>query len=150
MLDNRRSRGWVLGLVLVLASVLVGCGGTEGSGSAGASPDLDGSEWSLVKLQGANLLPGTNITVSFAEGNAGGFAGCNSYGGPYEAAGDGALSVSMLSATLMACLEPEGVMEQESAYLAALQEAAAYRVTGGRLEIEDGGGKVLLVFVPLP
>jgi heat shock protein HslJ len=151
MPGNRGWVGMVLGLALVLALVLAACGETEqavpeASAVPAVQPDLDGSEWNLVELRGAALLPGTNITVSFAEGNAGGFAGCNAYGGAYEAAGDGALSISTLQRTLMACLEPEGVMEQEDAYLAALPEAVSYRVAGDRLEIEDGAGELLLVF----
>lgn len=148
------NRGWgilVLGLALVLAGVLAGCGETEqavpeASAVPAGQPDLEGSEWNLVELRGAALLPGTNITLSFEEGNAGGFAGCNAYGGAYETAGGGALSIGMIQMTLMACLEPEGVMEQESAYLATLPEAASYRVAGDRLEIVDGAGQVLLVF----
>jgi len=152
MLRSGLWRGIVL--ALVLAGLLAGCGGVDGtptpspeaSATPGGATDLDGSEWTLVELNGASLLPDTNITLSFEEGRAGGFAGCNAYGGPYEEGSDGALSISMLERTLQACLEPEGVMEQEDAYLAALQEAAAYRMEDGRLEIEDGTGEVALVY----
>ena len=141
-------------MVLALVSVLVGCGGAEvmpapspdASATPGSPVDLDGSEWTLMELDGARLLPGTNIILSFEEGRAGGFAGCNAYGASPEVGGDGALSISLLERTLQACLEPEGVMEQEDAYLRALQEAAAYRVAGDRLEIEDGAGKVTLIY----
>ena len=148
------SRGtWSEGLVLILGLVLMvaGCNGMGpavpvDSATPGGVFDLEGSEWILVQLNGASLLPGTNITLSFEEGRAGGFAGCNAYGASHEVGGDGALSISLLERTLQACLEPEGVMEQEDAYLAALQDAAAYRVAGDRLEIEDGTGTVTLVY----
>ena len=140
MRQDRLLRGIVLGLVLALASVLAGCG-------AAGEVDLDGSEWTLVELNGAALMPGTNITLSFEEGNAGGFAGCNAYGASYETGRGGALSIGLMQRTVQACLEPAGVMEQEDAYWAALQAAAAYRVTGDRLEIEDGAGGSLLAFV---
>ena len=141
------------GLALILVSMLTGCGGAEvtltpspEASTIPSSPvDLDGREWTLVELNSAGLLPGTNITLGFEEERAGGFAGCNAYGGPYEV-GEGTLSISMLERTLQACLEPEGVMEQEDAYLAALQGAAAFRVAGDRLEIEDGTGRVVLVY----
>jgi heat shock protein HslJ len=148
-----RSRLW-RGMVLVLVSVLAGCGGVEGtpapnpapSATPSGAPDLNGTEWTLVKLNGASLLPGTNITLSFEEGRAGGFAGCNAYGVSHEFGGDGRLSISLLERTLQACLEPEGVLAQEDAYLAALQEAATYRVAGDQLEIEDGTGNVTLLY----
>ena len=39
-----------------------------------------------------------------------------------------------------------GIMGQEDAFTDALRSAAAYRVTDGRLEIVDAGGKTVLVF----
>ena len=83
MLRNRRLAGIVTGLALVLVVVLVGCGATEqtstrpletaapapeASATASRPADLDGSEWNLTTLNGADLLPGTNITLGFAEG----------------------------------------------------------------------------------
>jgi len=138
-------------MALALTVVLAGCGSaeqvtTESTTTPGSAPHLDGSEWILVELKGASLAPGSNITLSFDGGSAGGFAGCNAYGAAYETAGDGALSIGLVERTAQACLEPQGVMEQEDAYLAALQEAAAYRVTGNGLEILDGAGASLLVF----
>jgi heat shock protein HslJ len=132
--------GILVGLSLMLAA-LAGCGISALSGDQAG---LDGSEWILSKLMGDDLAPGTQITLGFEEGRAAGFAGCNAYGGAYEA-GAGALSVSALEMTAQACVQPQGVMAQEAAYLAALQEAAAYRVTGNRLEIEDAAGRLLLV-----
>ena len=51
-----------------------------------------------------------------------------------------------LAITEMACASPEGVMEQEAAYMEALQSAAAYRVVENRLELEDAAGETTLVF----
>jgi heat shock protein HslJ len=36
---------------------------------------------------------------------------------------------------MMACDQPEGVMDQEAQYLAALQSAATYSIEGNRLEL---------------
>ena len=120
MLRNRGLIGIVSGLALVLVVVLTGCGATEQtvapapepSAAASRPADLDGSEWNLTALKGADLLSGTNITLGFAEGHAAGFASCNAYGGSYSTADDGTLSVSMLEVTAQACVEPQGVMEQ--------------------------------------
>lgn len=133
--------GILVGLSLLLAALPAGCGTPAPPGDQAS---LDGSEWILSKLMGDDLAPGTQITLGFAEGRAGGFAGCNAYGGAYLA-GAGALSISALEMTAQACVEPLGVMAQEAAYLGALQQAAAYRLTGNRLEIEDDAGRLLLV-----
>jgi heat shock protein HslJ len=154
MLRNRVSTGFVIGLVL--AAVLVGCSAAEQTATpAPEAPattptrrpvDLNGSDWNLTALNGSDLLPDTNITLGFEDGHVAGFAGCNAYGGSYSAADDGTLSISVLEVTAQACLEPQGVMEQEDAYLTAFQGAAAYRVTDEQLELVDAGGELLLVF----
>jgi heat shock protein HslJ len=44
------------------------------------------------------------------------------------------------------CGEPERVMEQEGAYLAALARAAAYRLEGDRLALLDADGARVATF----
>ena len=146
--------GIVIGLAFVLVVMLAGCGGPEPTATPApeippitrSSLDLEGSSWILTTLNGADLFPDTHITLGFAGGQASGFAGCNAYGGPYAAGDDGTLSIAMLEVTAQACLEPEGVMEQEDAYLKAFQGAAAYRVVRDRLHLLDTRGDPLLVF----
>jgi len=77
---------------------------------------------------------------------------CNGYGGgrdsgKYTATGDGTLAIPMIAVTLQLCSEPEGIMEQEAAYIEALRSAAAYRVMDDRLEIDNAAGETPLVFV---
>ena len=101
---------------------------------------------------GEGLIEGTEITLRFEEGYLSGFMGCNRYGGgpdsgKYAATDDGTLSVFQpLAVTVQLCSEPEGVMEQEAAFVSALQSADAYRITDGRLEITDASGETVLVF----
>ena len=45
----------------------------------------------------------------------------------------------------MMCISPEGVMEQEAKYLAALQNAATYSIEGNTLTIRDAGGAMQVV-----
>ena len=52
-----------------------------------------------------------------------------------------------MAVTAKLCLEPEGVMEQADAYMAALASGDRYRVVEERLEILDSDGTVRLVFV---
>jgi len=90
------------------------------------------------------VLEGTEITAFFdsAVGQVNGSAGCNSYSGGYEI-DDSELSILQLANTEMACLEPEGTMDQEQQYLSLLQAAESYRVEDGALQI-NCGGQVLL------
>ena len=57
------------------------------------------------------------------------------------------MSVSDVFSTEMGCLEPEGILDQESVYLAALRTADSYQIAGDRLEIFDQAGTPTLVFV---
>ena len=47
----------------------------------------------------------------------------------------------------MACLEPEGLMEQELQYLSALSKAKLSVVEGGNLALLDENGSLLTLFV---
>lgn len=132
-----------LTIVLSILPLLAACS----AATTGADP-LAGSAWNLTTLQGEATLPGSSITLSFDEGGqAGGSAGCNSYGGSYAVSGE-ALSFGALVSTQMACLAPAGVMDQEQAYLQALGQAAGYNLDADSLEILDDAGNVVLVFAP--
>jgi heat shock protein HslJ len=115
-------------------------------------PALEGTTWSLLAFVGERqiqgeavpvpdpnpLLDGTRITLTLADGTARGSAGCNSYHGTYSAGT--ALTFGPVAATEMACVAPEGVMEQEQRYLAALPSVTGYRIVGNLLwlQTEDG------------
>jgi heat shock protein HslJ len=102
---------------------------------------LKGTSWRLVTLGGAGLIPGTGITATFEDGQVHGSA-CNSYGGSYKVSGD-KLTFSDIYMTEMACLDPEGVMEQERQYLEMLGMAQTFQASSGRLQIFSAGGEVL-------
>jgi heat shock protein HslJ len=112
---------------------------------------LAGSEWVLISMNGKALPEGTHTSLSFDEGWISGFAGCNSYGGgpdsgDYVATEEGTLEIPEIARTVMLCTSPEGVMEQESAYIEALTGAYGYRLSDDRLEIQDPAGKTILVY----
>jgi heat shock protein HslJ len=106
---------------------------------------LPGTSWKITMYNNGNqavvgLLTGTDISLNFGtDGQASGNAGCNTYSGGYQAGGK-ALKVGPLAGTRMFCDKPAGVMDQEKRYLAALQSAATYEVTGRTLTIRDAGG----------
>jgi heat shock protein HslJ len=95
------------------------------------------------------VLPGTEITATFRDGQVSGSAGCNDYTAGYVLAGS-ALRVSPAAATQAFCPEPPGVMDQEAAYLQALGRVARYDLTGDDLTLRDAAGAVLLAYVPQP
>ena len=118
---------------------------TPGSTVPGNGNDaLVGTSWALTGLGIDAAIPvvaGSTVTLEFsANGQAGGNAGCNSYGGDYTVAGE-MISFGELVSTLMACADT-AVMDQEQEYLATLDSADHFAIDGNQLTIwdeEDGG-----------
>jgi heat shock protein HslJ len=46
------------------------------------------------------------------------------------------------------CADPLGIMKQEAAYLAALEQVQTFRLRGNTLEMRDSDGETLLIFTP--
>lgn len=110
------------------------------------SPRLAGTSWVLVSMDGAGILPGTEITAAFGtDRRLTGSAGCNRYVGAYDISWPG-LEVGPLATTRMFCGVP-GVMEQEQRYLAALQGVALAAIEGDQLLLSDASGAHELLFV---
>lgn len=109
-------------------------------------PALQGTEWILSKLQGRDLLESSRISLSLDQEGFGGFSGCNQYGGEYKVADGGSLALGAIMITEMDCPSPEGIMEQEGAYVETLGQAAAYRLVGDGLEIQNAAGETILAF----
>jgi heat shock protein HslJ len=137
----------LVGATLVMAALLAGCAVPGQNDRLASGSLLRDSEWVLTSLAGQALIKDTQITLSFGEGLLEGSAGCNTYGGSYTATED-SLRLSDLYWTEMGCLEPEGILDQEIAYLNALDTVASYRVDAGRLELYDEAGTQILVFGP--
>ncbi len=72
-----------------------------------------------------------------------GYAGCNQFFGSVTVTGDG-LAFGPLASTRRMCAE---VMEQEDAFLQALENAHRFTISGEDLEIENANGEVTLRFV---
>ena len=79
-------------------------------------------------------IPGTEITARFEDGQVTRLAGCNTYFGSHEVSGEG-ITIGQLGWAEMACLDPEGAMEQEREYLDHLSNAQTFRLADGRLQI---------------
>ena len=87
------------------------------------------------------VLPDTEIDVVFGIGTVGGFAGCNSFSGTYGTNGT-VVRISRLATTRLAC--DEAVMEQETAFLEALQGAALVESRGSTLNLTDRNGGIVV------
>jgi heat shock protein HslJ len=115
------------------------------------SQALEGSSWQVIGYNNGkggvvSLILDTEITATFdEEGQLTGNAGCNNYFASYEIDGD-KISIGPAGATAMFCTEPEGIMEQEQQYLAALQTAATYKITGLNMEMRTTEGSLVANF----
>jgi heat shock protein HslJ len=137
-----RMVGMLVG-VAVAGMALVSCAlGDQGS------DDLQGTRWQLATLNGQSLPEGVVITAEFNDGRLSGSAGCNSYGGSYQAS-DNHLTLGALAMTLMACTEAE-VMDAETAYVKALDQVKSYERSDDQLTLSSADETVKLVFQRQP
>lgn len=131
----------LLMLLLATAFMLSSC-----SAFLPASDPLNGTSWQLAEIAGKPALSAPKVTLEFKDGQAGGNAGCNSYGGDYQVNGN-KIGFSQMISTMMACAD-QSVMDQESAYLQILGGAQSFEIVDGRLQLHGSGGETL-TFVPL-
>lgn len=130
----------VFGLTL-LAVILLTSSGCSLADLASDDP-LDGTSWVLTAYGKSKPIDGTRITAEFEGGEIRGSAGCNSYFGSYKIKGN-AIEMSEIGSTLMACMEPEGIMDQEQLFTSFLSDAQEYRLDDGQLQIFRSDGEAL-------
>jgi polar amino acid transport system substrate-binding protein len=107
---------------------------------------LAGTGWAVTAFAAgpdlATPLPGTSLTMLFSpEGQVSGSSGCNTYRASYTVAG-AFLAITPPLGTSILC-EPE-VMEQETAFLAALVSAGSFEIQGSNLYVADASGTRVL------
>ncbi|HSQ71416.1 MAG TPA: META domain-containing protein, partial [Rubrivivax sp.] len=111
---------------------------------------LAATEWDVTMYNNGReavvgVIEGTEITTLFgADGELSGSAGCNQYIGGYTVDGN-TIQIGQLGSTMRFCGEPEGIMEQEQAFLAALQSAATFRIEGDNLELRTAGDAIAVM-----
>lgn len=133
---------WILMLVTAAGLILSACSGAEAS--------LDGSSWALRSYrddQGemVDVLPRSTTTALFQADVVTGIAGCNNYNASYQTDRN-KLSFGPAAITRKMCSTPPGIMQQENAFLAALNSTASYKLSGNSLEMMDSRGNTLLIF----
>jgi heat shock protein HslJ len=121
-----------------------------------SAPDpLAGTRWEVVTYnngQGAvvSVIVGSRISLDFGAGKqVSGNAGCNDFSAAYQVNGP-AITIGRPSVTTMLCSEPEGVMDQETKFLAALQSAATFRIDGNSLEMRTAAGAIAITATRVP
>ena len=101
--------------------------------AAPAVASLVGTAWRLEDLAGTGVLDRVQATLEFPEpGRTGGLGSCNRFNGVVTIEGD-SIHFGGIAATRRAC--PEAVMQQETKYFAALQDAERYERAGETLRI---------------
>ena len=117
--------------VALILLALAACGGEQQSESA-----LEDATWELVHLNSTGsdevAQPVAPISLTFANGEISGSAGCNSYSGSYELNDAAHVTIGAVAATEMACPD-DAVMAAEQDFLAALQGTALVEVDNGVL-----------------
>jgi heat shock protein HslJ len=128
---------FLFSLALVTAMV---CACSFGLGASPA-PSLDGKTYLSTDIQGAALVPGSRIQLTFASGDVNANGGCNSISGPYTVAGD-RFSVMRMASTAMGCEAP--LMEQDQ-WLVKLLEDAKIALAGDTLTLDNGQVRLTLL-----
>jgi heat shock protein HslJ len=108
---------------------------------------IEGLAWQLGEqaVDGAlaPLPEGVDVTLTMAEGQAGGNGGCNTYFADYTLEAS-SLSFGTVGSTMMACDSPAG--DVEAAYFTNLALVASWASDGASLTLSDADGNTILVF----
>lgn len=109
------------------------------------STNLSGTSWDVTGYNNGNqalvgVTTNTNLLLNFVDDTQiAGNAGCNSFSGTYTAQ-DSTIAIGPLASTMMYCVEPEGIMEQESQFLRALENSTVSEFEASSLVLRDDAG----------
>ncbi|HQR57599.1 MAG TPA: META domain-containing protein [Burkholderiaceae bacterium] len=128
---------------------LLGAEGALLAAFTAQSRSLAGTTWQVTGINNGrnalvSLVAGSTVTLQFlADGKVAGSAGCNQYTARYEAEG-AKLRILAPASTRRMCPD-SGVMEQEQAFLKALEAVTTMRMEGNRVELRDAQGAMQVV-----
>ncbi len=108
---------------------------------------LVGTEWQLVQLEGQTVTPEKDtFIIKFGnDGSLTGVGACNRLMATYTTTEAGAMSVSRVGSTMMACPN----MEQEYKFVKMLSQVTHYQMDGPMMMLLDNGA-VVAVLQALP
>ena len=116
-----------------------------------AQTKLPGSRWNLTDYDDGSgtvvpVLPGTTVSAEFGdEGLLTGSAGCNGYSASYDVASN-LINFGAIVMTEIYCMEPEGLMDQETQYLSNLEQSTAYAIVGDAMGLVNDEGAILAIY----
>ena len=131
-------------IVILLVILLSACNGNEPNLEA----QLQGKTWVLKTYNDTQPIAGRYPTLNFEGDQISRTTGCNHYGGAYQIKGD-ALHFEEIFSTEMACLEPDGLMEQERIYLELLRTADQFQLTEHELVFYTESNPILVFEIQL-
>jgi heat shock protein HslJ len=129
---------------LVAALAMAACGEGGPSLVDSAPPDLGGTAWVMTSSSGNPAIiaiEGTEVLITFEDGQVSVQAGCNGMGGAYRQ-NDDVLEVEPMVSTMMACDQP--LMDRDAALSALLTSAPTVSGDADTLVIAGGGTTVEL------
>lgn len=113
---------------------------------------LVGSAWKVTGINNgkqavASVIGGSEVTATFgADGSVTGSAGCNTYSAGYTLEGS-ALQITAPAATRMFCDTPSGVMDQEAAFLHALEASTSVEAGAQGVVLRDAAGDTQVTMI---
>ncbi len=140
-------RFYFVALLLLTSLLCVSCGTCKTSSKVNLAT-LEGSSWELTHMDGIKINDEARQTasISISKARIYGQAACNSYGGECFVYSDGRIKIGDIMATRMACSN----MMYERIFLAALQEAKTFRMSGSNklmlYSTHDASGQPSLTF----
>lgn len=127
-------------------------GNVAGLKFTGQSNPLSKTSWNVTGYNNGNQavvspLAETNLTMTFGDdGTISGNSGCNTFTGQYSLSGQN-ITISALASTMRACIEPEGIAEQETAFLAALGQAVEWFIQGDQLSLRTAEDALAVIAI---
>lgn len=111
----------------------------------GSAAAFEGQTWELQYYRKTTAVEGANAAITFSDGVVSGSTGCNFFSGEYTSSGEasGEMQITNLAVTEMACLEPEGLMDQEAFFLETLNGTCRFEYSSDRLMIYQSGHEAL-------
>lgn len=111
---------------------------------AGGTAAIVGS-WNVTSYYNGSdavvsVASGSKLTAEFATDSVSGSGGCNTYRGGVTASGS-TIKIGPLASTKMACASDE-LSKQETQFLAAMEMATSFKVTGDKLDLLRDGGTI--------
>jgi heat shock protein HslJ len=120
-------------LLVTTFALVVAC--SSAGGASGSPATLDGHTYLSTEIEGADLVPGTQVRLSFIDGNLNAQAGCNIMGGTYSIDGD-RLTTTQLSMTEMGCDEQRA--RQDEWFAGFLSSGVTVALEAETLTLTDG------------